>query len=44
MANKTLWISDLDGTLLNKEKKVSDYTKKILNEKIAEGLCFSIAT
>ena len=44
MVNKTLWISDLDGTLLNKEKKVSDYTKKILNEKIAEGLCFSIAT
>lgn len=44
MKNKTLWVSDLDGTLLNKEKKISEYTKKVLNEKIAEGLCFSIAT
>lgn len=44
MKNKTLWISDLDGTLLNKKKQISDYTKKVLNEKIAEGLNFSIAT
>ena len=44
MKNKTLWVSDLDGTLLNKEKKVSAYTTRVLNEKIAQGLCFSIAT
>ena len=44
MKNKTLWVSDLDGTLLNKAKKISGYTKKVLNDKIAEGLCFSIAT
>lgn len=44
MSDKTLWISDLDGTLLNKERKISDYTKKVLNEKMIEGLNFSIAT
>lgn len=39
-----LYISDLDGTLLNNEKEVSEYTKHTLNQLIAGGLNFSIAT
>ena len=41
---KQLFISDLDGTLLNENIEVSDYTKKVLNELTAKGLEFSIAT
>lgn len=44
MNAKTLWISDLDGTLLNKEKKVNEYTKEVLNYVTSQGLQFSIAT
>ncbi|MSC86398.1 HAD-IIB family hydrolase [Eubacterium sp. am_0171] len=40
----TLYISDLDGTLLNKEKKISERSKRILNDCIREGMKFSIAT
>ena len=29
---KTLYVSDLDGTLLNSDKKLSDKTKKIINQ------------
>ena len=42
--NKTLFISDLDGTLLNKDAELSEYAKKALNSMISDGLCFSIAT
>ena len=41
---KTLYISDLDGTLLNRNAELSAYTKAVLNRVIAEGLCFSVAT
>jgi Cof subfamily protein (haloacid dehalogenase superfamily) len=41
---KKLYISDLDGTLLNNEKEVSEYTRSTLNQLIAGGLHFSIAT
>lgn len=44
MDKKTLWISDLDGTLLSKDKHISDYTKKVLNDAMKGGLAFSIAT
>lgn len=39
-----LYISDLDGTLLNSNREVSEYTKKEINEMIAKGLNFTIAT
>ena len=39
-----LYVSDLDGTLLNKKKEVTETTKKILNACIEEGMNFSIAT
>lgn len=41
---KTLYISDLDGTLLNKNAEISDFTTKSLNRLIEKGLNFSIAT
>ena len=44
MKSRTLYISDLDGTLLNKNKEVSEFTKSVLNTFIDEGGNFSIAT
>ena len=41
---KTLYISDLDGTLLNKSAELSEYTIKSLNDMIAKGLDFTVAT
>lgn len=41
---KTLYISDLDGTLLNKEACLSSYTIDTLNELIDQGLNFTVAT
>lgn len=40
----TLYISDLDGTLLNKNAELTDFTVKTLNKVIEKGLNFSIAT
>lgn len=41
---KTLYISDLDGTLLNQSAKLSDHTVNSLNSLIEKGLYFSVAT
>lgn len=41
---KTLYVSDLDGTLLNKEKQVTKFTVDVLNEFIGNGGLFSVAT
>ena len=41
---KTLYISDLDGTLLNKTAELSEYTIDTLNGIIAKGVNFSVAT
>ena len=41
---KTLFISDLDGTLLNSESKLTDTSVSLLNRAIANGINFSIAT
>ena len=41
---KTLYISDLDGTLLNAQAELSDYTASVLNRLIACGIHFSVAT
>lgn len=41
---KTLYISDLDGTLLNEKAELSDFTIKTLNNLIDKGLNFSVAT
>lgn len=39
-----LFVSDLDGTLLNKDQIISDYSKKELNRLINTGVNFAIAT
>ncbi len=44
MADHTLFISDLDGTLLNKKGFVSEFTVETLNGLISEGLRFTVAT
>ena len=41
---KKLYISDLDGTLLNQSAELSEYTKNKLNKLIESGINFSIAT
>ena len=41
---KTLYISDLDGTLLNANAELSTCTVKTLNRLIADGVHFSLAT
>lgn len=40
----TLYISDLDGTLLNTETRLSEKTKNIINGLIEYGLSFTYAT
>jgi Cof subfamily protein (haloacid dehalogenase superfamily) len=44
MAKKTLYISDLDGTLLNPEKELSGYAKRAINELNGHGVPFTVAT
>lgn len=39
-----LFVSDLDGTLLNSNQEVSDFSKNKLNELIERGLRFTVAT
>ena len=41
---KTLYVTDLDGTLLNKKNKVSEYSKTVINRLIKEGIEFTYAT
>lgn len=41
---ETLYISDLDGTLLNEKAELSNSSKEILNGLLEQGLCFSVAT
>ncbi len=42
--SKTLFVSDLDGTLLNQDQALSEYTRETLNRLIREGLFFTYAT
>lgn len=41
---KTLYVSDLDGTLLNQQSQISDFSASVINRFIDQGLLFSIAT
>lgn len=44
MNSETIYISDLDGTLLNENAEISVYTEKTLNALIEKGMKFSFAT
>lgn len=39
-----LFVSDLDGTLLNSNKEITKYTKDTLNKLIEDGVNFTVAT
>lgn len=41
---KTLYVSDLDGTLLRSDQKTSDFTNSTINELVEQGMLFSYAT
>lgn len=41
---RTLYVTDLDGTLLNGESRVSDRSADILNALISRGVMFTVAT
>ncbi len=41
---KTLYISDMDGTLLHSDGKMSEYTKTMLNEFYEQDIPFAVAT
>ncbi|MBS3781984.1 MAG: HAD-IIB family hydrolase [Candidatus Thermoplasmatota archaeon] len=41
---ETLYVSDLDRTLLNSEIRVSKRTEEVINDLISEGMKFTIAT
>ena len=41
---KTLYISDLDGTLLHSDETISDYTNQVINSLTERGMIFSYAT
>ncbi len=40
----TLFLSDLDGTLLRRDQKISAYTAKVIPALIEKGMHFSYAT
>ena len=42
--NKTLYVTDLDGTLLRSDERTSAYTNHTINRLVEEGACFSYAT
>ena len=41
---KTLYVSDLDGTLLSSQKVLSEYTIRTINQLVEEGMLFTYAT
>lgn len=41
---KTLYVTDLDGTLLNSQKCVSEYSIQVINELVEKGMLFTYAT
>ena len=44
MKERVLYVSDLDGTLLNNEPRLSDFTRKTLEELMSKGVLFTYAT
>ncbi|MBP5729464.1 MAG: HAD family hydrolase [Clostridia bacterium] len=42
--HRTLYVSDLDGTLLRSDQRTSDYTNQVINSLVEKGMVFSYAT
>lgn len=42
--SRTLYVSDLDGTLLRSDERISEYSCSVINSLIQKGLHFSYAT
>lgn len=42
--DKTLYVSDLDGTLLNKQERINSESIRIINDLISKGMLFTYAT
>ena len=41
---KKLYITDLDGTLLNQNASISPYSEQVIKKIIKQGIHFTIAT
>jgi len=41
---KTLYVTDLDGTLLNTKDRISDYSLRTINHLVEDGMLFTYAT
>lgn len=41
---KTLYVTDLDGTLLRSDERTSDFTNAVINDLVSRGMIFSYAT
>ena len=41
---KTLYVTDLDGTLLNTHDRINPYSIKVINDRVADGMLFTYAT
>ncbi|MCR4776804.1 MAG: HAD family hydrolase [Saccharofermentans sp.] len=44
MNSKTLYVTDLDGTLMHNDLSVSDYSVSTINELVEKGMAFTYAT
>lgn len=44
MNGKTLYVTDLDGTLMRNDETISPYTVETINELVAGGMAFTYAT
>jgi Cof subfamily protein (haloacid dehalogenase superfamily) len=44
VATRTLYVTDLDGTLLGDDHRLSPNTLAIINELVADGMLFTVAT
>ena len=42
--DRVLYVSDLDGTLLNTKDKISDYSVETINALVERGMLFTYAT
>jgi len=41
---KTLYVTDLDGTLLNTKSRISPYSLEVINDFVEKGMLFTYAT